>query len=142
MYGSPEIEKRGPAVSVGSVFSRDMVALVRGSDWLKTCVLPRSVQGVAEGAMVNTQSLKSFFVRKDTALQKLNRFVFWFADNLERVYLPEGLKTIGEMCFADNALERVVIPRSVTSIGKYAFRNCTYLRTVAFRDDSELVEIQ
>ncbi|MDE7454474.1 MAG: leucine-rich repeat protein [Clostridia bacterium] len=50
-----------------------------------------------------------------------------------RILLPKGLKTIGELSFADNAfLEIVTIPATVEYIGKNAFRGCSRLQKVIF----------
>ncbi len=49
---------------------------------------------------------------------------------LSKVYLPDGLKIIGEKSFSDcYNLEYVNIPDSVTEIDKYSFRNCVKLDT-------------
>ena len=49
------------------------------------------------------------------------------------VYLPEGLKSIGENEFRNNKeITRVVINRGLTQIGEYAFAGCSNLKEVIF----------
>lgn len=50
------------------------------------------------------------------------------------VTLPQGLKTIGELAFADAVfLEEITVPETVTYIGKNAFRGCGRLKKAVFK---------
>ena len=56
--------------------------------------------------------------------EELPNDAFWDADFLERVTLPEGLKTIGNYALGGcDRLTAVVIPDTVTTIKSYAFYN-------------------
>ncbi len=51
--------------------------------------------------------------------------------NIEKIYLPETLTSIGTFAFKNTTgLESIVIPNSVTSIGEGAFFGCTSLTSV------------
>ena len=52
---------------------------------------------------------------------------FYNMSNLQKVNLPDGLKSIGDWAFANSDIRRLRIPDSVESIGEYAFscnNNC------------------
>ena len=50
---------------------------------------------------------------------------------IAEVVLPEGIVSVGEMCFADNAaLTKVVIPQSVKTIASGAFAECPAIAEV------------
>lgn len=52
---------------------------------------------------------------------------FYNMSNLQKVTLPDGLKSIGDWAFANSDIRRLRIPDSVESIGEYAFscnNNC------------------
>ena len=40
---------------------------------------------------------------------------------LKKVMLPEGLESIGEVCFEESRLEEIIIPKSVQKIDEHAF---------------------
>jgi hypothetical protein len=73
------------------------------------------------------------------------------ADNLKRVEMLEGVKSIGQGAFNhSSALTEVIIPDSVTSIGSFSFKDCdklsaltigsgvTYIGSTAFSGCSSL----
>ena len=54
-----------------------------------------------------------------------------YRKSITRVYLPNGITTIGDEAFYGCIyLSSIIIPESVTSIGKSAFNNCSYLQSV------------
>lgn len=67
-------------------------------------------------------------------------YAFDGLSRLSKVYLPEGVKTIGEYAFRGTQILDIDIPSSVTSIGQYAFAE-TRVRSVDFKDDSNLQTI-
>ena len=67
-------------------------------------------------------------------------YAFDGLSRLSKVYLPDGVKSIGEYAFRGTQILDIDIPSSVTSIGQYAFAS-TRVRTVNFTDDSNLQTI-
>ena len=67
-------------------------------------------------------------------------YAFDGLSRLSKVYLPEGVKTIGEYTFRGTQILDIDIPSSVTSIGQYAFAE-TRVRSVDFKYDSNLATI-
>ena len=67
-------------------------------------------------------------------------YAFNGLSRLSKVYLPEGVKTIGEYAFRGTQILDIDIPSSVTSIGQYAFAE-TRVRSVDFKYDSNLATI-
>lgn len=70
----------------------------------------------------------------DYAVTKIDNNAFWNVSKLEKVVLPEGLKTIGEgafqYCFG---LREVHLPSTLEEIGDYAFYYCYGLSSVVAR---------
>ncbi|OMD86491.1 leucine-rich repeat domain-containing protein [Paenibacillus odorifer] len=60
-----------------------------------------------------------------------------YSRNMNAVYIPEGVTTIGDCAFhfCEN-LEYVNIPKSVTHIGKNAFDKCNRLKTITIPADT------
>lgn len=55
--------------------------------------------------------------------------MFEGCQNLEHIYLHDGLKSIGDYAFQDcNSLGGITLPNSVTKIGKGCFAHCDYLK--------------
>lgn len=63
----------------------------------------------------------------------INRFAFVNCSIIEKIIIPEGIKSIGNGAFYGcTRLRRVEIPKSIKSIGDYAFYNCNQLSTVEY----------
>ena len=61
-------------------------------------------------------------------------------DDIKRVVIPEGIKTIGAYAFANlTALEEVVLPSTLEAIEYGAFFNCTKLKTVKGLEHVKLI---
>ena len=61
-------------------------------------------------------------------------------DDIKRVVIPEGVKTIGAYAFANlTALEEVVLPSTLEAIEYGAFFNCTKLRSVKGLEHVKLI---
>lgn len=56
---------------------------------------------------------------------------FWDCNNLKKIVVPEGLKSIGGCAFQwCHALEEFTIPNTVTEIGEQAFYDCQSLQSI------------
>ncbi len=61
---------------------------------------------------------------------------------LEKITLPDSLKSIGNSAFINAGLKEVVIPASVTTLaGSYVFSGCSQLEKVTFKDASKLTAL-
>ena len=49
---------------------------------------------------------------------------------IEKVYISEGLKTIGNRAFAGSEIKYISLPKSLITIGTSAFESCEYLETI------------
>lgn len=58
---------------------------------------------------------------------------------LQRIVLPNCIKTIGNYAFYNSGIKEIVIPSSVDSIGTHAFDNCPYLEKVRVEDSKKLL---
>lgn len=70
----------------------------------------------------------------------------WYEDgiyftNLEKVTIPEGVKSIGKKAFYNCIkLESVNLPESVKSIDFWAFRDCTSLKNVTISEGAKIID--
>lgn len=67
----------------------------------------------------------------DLPVTKINSRAFYACDKIEKVIIPEGMKSIGSYAFyhCDN-LKEIVIPKTVRDIGEYAFEGCDSLTSI------------
>lgn len=69
----------------------------------------------------------------DYLVTAIDKGTFVACPNIERITLPDSLKTIGDFAFADcKRLKNIQFPYSLDSIGNSAFLRCTTLEEVAF----------
>ncbi len=69
----------------------------------------------------------------DYLVTAIDKGTFVACPNIERITLPDSLKTIGDFAFADcKRLKNIQFPYSLDSIGNSAFLRCTALEAVAF----------
>ncbi len=111
-------------------------------------VVPASVKEIGNEAFVGCTGLRGklgtgedcSFVFKGTAVESIGDKAF-YQTKLEDIVLPEGVKSIGEYCFASqtdvsedksNSVVTVTLPNTLENIGAYAFLKCTNLTTVKF----------
>ncbi len=66
--------------------------------------------------------------------------MFDSCEALERLYLPEGLQTIGKHAFSSSALKECVFPKSLTTIRDAAFSNCKGLKRLRFKGENLTLE--
>jgi len=75
------------------------------------------------------KSGKAYIVEDD--VESIGDSGFAWAVNLEKIYLPNGLKVIGHNSFQNcTSLTEIYVPRNVTEIGANAFWNCPNLKKV------------
>ena len=69
----------------------------------------------------------------------INQMYVKYVGNESIVYIPDGVRTIGQMTFVGNTvIEQVVIPSSVTLTQRMVFAGCSSLRSVLFDGESSL----
>lgn len=73
--------------------------------------------------------------------QNIESGAYYDYKGLERVEIPETVRTIGDRAFEYcEALSEVVLPDSVGKIGKYAFSRCYQLRSLRIPSVTEICE--
>ena len=66
-----------------------------------------------------------------TTVKRTKKEINEQAAKITKIYVSEGITTIGKMAFRDyTALEEIILPNSVTTIGNDAFYNCQNLRKI------------
>ena len=97
---------------------------------------------LSRDAVGDPLTLKKIDLSRCTRLEEIGDYCFMFADNLEEVVLPEGLRRIGVTAFKGcRKLKKINIPASVECIDAYAFKNCTSLTEVDLGQCTRLEEL-
>lgn len=112
-------------------------------------VVPAAVKKIGDSAFVGCTGLRGglgsnkdtdSFVFEGTNVTEIGDKAF-YQTRLVTVVIPEGVKTIGEYCFASatevsetktSSVATVTLPDTLEEIGAYAFLKCTELTTVNF----------
>lgn len=134
----PSVEKIG----IRAFFGCDKLKTVEGMSGLKEIeasafeisgVDPMKTDYYFSGIVFGGNNGKEICVADGTRIVANEAFRYSSAKSIQ---LPEGLKVIGELAFADNVfLEAITIPATVEYIGKNAFRGCNRLQKVAFKGE-------
>ncbi len=73
-------------------------------------------------------------------LKTLNTRAFYFVDSLKEINLPDGLEYIGSGAFIGaSELTEIRVPDSVKTIGSYAFESCSSLKNIYLGSATESV---
>ena len=86
-------------------------------------------------------NLKNIDISETTVIE-LPAGTFQKLRNLQKVILPNTIKSINKKAFYQSGLQSIEIPASVETIGKSAFQGCTALTTVTFEKGSQLKIIE
>ena len=78
----------------------------------------------------------------ETRVTKLPVGTFQKLKNLQKIILPNTIKSINEKAFYQSGLQSIEIPASVETIEGAAFKGCTALTTVSFEKGSQLKIIE
>ncbi len=102
---------------------------------LQAVYLPDTITTINESAFQGCIYLR--YIRMPRSLSvSPGQHVFDGCERLTRIYLPEGIETVGIECFNGcERLETVVFPKSLERIQSGAFYGCTALSTLIFRGD-------
>ncbi len=100
------------------------------------CVIAGQI-GEGEGRLA-LGSNKSV-IPNDGSIVGIERGAFYGRVELKEVYIPEGVKYIGECAFPGCAFSSINIPSSVESIGEYAFWWCENLTEITIPDSVETI---
>lgn len=95
------------------------------------CTNLKHLDGAEQWEFANCTSLKEIDLSNCTKLEKIWAGGFEGCTNLEKVILPNTIKTIDDEAFRDcSKLTTIELPDSLTYIGKHAFRNDTALKNI------------
>ena len=86
--------------------------------------------------------IPSEYEGKPVTAVKAQGFALNRAQGLERVVIPEGVKSIGENAFYNlNTLESAVLPDSLIEMGMYAFAGCAALQDIEFGSGLSVIPV-
>ena len=86
--------------------------------------------------------IPSEYEGKPVTAVKAQGFALNRAEGLERVVIPEGVKSIGENAFYNlNTLESAVLPDSLIEMGMYAFAGCAALFDIEFGSGLSVIPV-
>lgn len=95
------------------------------------CINLKYLDGAEQWEFANCTSLKEIDLSNCTKLEKIWDSGFEGCTNLEKVILPNTIKTIDDEAFRDcSKLTTIELPDSLTYIGEHAFRNDTALKNI------------
>lgn len=97
---------------------------------------PPSLKSLGNGAFMNCTKLKVFNFYN--ALSAIPEKCFFGCDSLSAFYL-EGVREIGDYCFANSGLTKISIPSSLRMIGQSAFNGCNNLNELIIEDSQRQV---
>lgn len=75
-----------------------------------------------------------YFDFEKSSLTKIERGTF-ICSNIEKIKLPDTLKTIDQSAFKDSKLNWIMLPKDLTSIGHKSFAGCVNLTKIAFPEN-------
>ena len=87
-----------------------------------------------EGALGGCDYLKEIIF--EDGIEAIPDYIAAGATKVERVVIPQGVKSIGHYAFSNSGLTSITIPGSITSVGNYAFYK-TQLTRAEFVDGDE-----
>lgn len=101
-----------------------------GCTALTGITIPGSVESVGDYAFNSCTALSK--ANLEAGVRQIGDFAFYDTSSLKEITLNEGLESIGEKCFSasrDRNIEPVYIPSTLTSVGTDAFMNfnCEYV---------------
>lgn len=123
-YGFPELEtitlspdNTALALEDGVLFSADMsrLLLYPAKDPRTEYTVPESVSEIGLGA-------------------------FYCTENLARVNLPDGLKTVGELAFFASGIQTLTLPEGVIRLGTESFACCHNITSLRLPDSLSVIE--
>ena len=93
--------------------------------------IPASVTSLGSGIFLYCINLRSVTFEKGISISDIPSNSFYSCESLTSVYIPDGVKNIGNNAFGQcQSLTDVRIPLGVESIGKNAFGKCTALTQI------------
>ena len=120
-----------------------------GCTSLKSITIPKTVKSISITAFKGCKNLSKFYIDKDSVFYSTNKNfnviyekkgnkqikLFWVADNVTSITIPDNVKSIGSYAFNGcTSLTSITIPESVKSIGRYAFYDCSSLTRITIPD--------
>lgn len=93
---------------------------------LETVVIPDSVKKIIMDYAASKIRNKLKYVKLSESISELPNDLFSECKNLEYIYIPDSVVSIGDNAFASTALKSIDVPDGV-SLGKSVFKRCSNL---------------
>lgn len=74
------------------------------------------------------------------SIKVIGNYAFYGLKGLNKVFLYEGLQTIGEHAFSGSSLQEIVFPSTIQNIGRYAFKSCSKIQKVELPQSLTVIE--
>ena len=104
---------------------------------VESVTIPASVEEVGPYAFCDCRRLAKLVFGGASRLKTIGLRAFQDCSSLGSVLLPDGLRTIGSLCFYRSGLEAVVLPASVREVGVGAFCGCEKLKSAQLNEGLE-----
>ena len=92
------------------------------------------------GASAFEDNEKITYVVVPKGVERILSRAFYSCLALERVTLPDSVKSLGEYAFYNSGIKNIAIP-AISEMGKGAFQGCAALTSVTFGEDCTLTEL-
>lgn len=112
---------------------------VEGCPFLETVFIPRSVEGIREGAFSMCRGMKNLIVDEENSHYNSDNGFLMDVDNKTllscvavtgKLDIPEGVIKLGRLSLAGQQLSAVSLPVSLKTINQAAFKECTQLTSI------------
>lgn len=106
---------------------------------IKTVVFPNSLVSIMGYAFIGYTALEKLELPQN--LKTIGRRAFKGCISLRSIVFPKSLITMEDECFSGcTSLEKADLPESLTTLGKYAFSQCSSLKTVQLPQHLMVIE--
>lgn len=99
---------------------------------LTSFTIPDGLTSLSQSTFYNSDIAE---IRIPATVKEIPNWCFTLCENLERIYLHDGITSIGEGAFSScPSLDHITIPKGVTVLSKDLFASCHGLREVYLHD--------
>lgn len=124
------------------------IIVPNGITTIKTCyfkntdienvTLPETIDSIEDESFEYCQSLIELTINSQI-LKSIPKYSFYSCLKLEKINLPNSLKSIGAYAFCGCSLKTIDLPNSLKTIGKYAFCGCEKLESIVIPESVSVI---
>lgn len=94
-------------------------------------IIPETVEKLGNAAFAYNYNLREVVFKGDGALSELSRGAFGYCRSIDKITLPDSVKTVGALAFLNcENLSEVTLPQNLEAIGDGAFQGCKKIENI------------